>query len=166
MRHLIIQHIPRLRRYARALLQGDRLAADDLVQDCLERALSRKHHWKPGTDLRAWLFTIMHNLYANQVRRGCNGPRFVPLAEGEEAPSPATGSGELELQDLTRAMEQLSPEQRELLLLVSLEGLSYREAAQILGVAEGTVMSRLSRARQQLRAQLEGGPAPRLRRIK
>ena len=167
LQHRVVEHIPRLRRYARALLRGDALAADDLVQDCLERALSRLHRWERGSDLRAWLFTIMHNVYANQVRRSVNGPQFVNLPE-EEPPGPAPNSVEsaANLEGLQRALEWLSPDQREILMLVALEGLSYREVATILDIPEGTVMSRLSRARRQLRNVLAQGSAPSIRRVK
>jgi RNA polymerase sigma-70 factor (ECF subfamily) len=163
----IVEHIPRLRRYARALLRGDTLAADDLVQDCLERALSRLHRWRRGTDLRAWLFTIMHNIYANQVRRVSNGPQFVVLPEEAEVPAnQSAAERSLELRDVHRAIATLPPDQREILLLVSLEGLRYHEVALILDIPEGTVMSRLSRARQQLRATLAQSKTQPLRRVK
>ncbi|GAB6044137.1 sigma-70 family RNA polymerase sigma factor [Endothiovibrio diazotrophicus] len=163
----VVEHIPRLRRYARALLRGDSLAADDLVQDCLERALSRMHHWRRGSDLRAWLFTIMHNVYVNQVRRSVDGPQFIELAEDDPPAATAAGveSG-VALDELQNALGGLSPDQREILLLVTLEGLRYQEVATILGIPEGTVMSRLSRARQQLRKALARDTAPSLRRIK
>lgn len=163
----IVEYIPRLRRYARALLRGDVLAADDLVQDCLERALSRLHRWREGSDLRAWLFTIMHNIYVNQVRRWNNSPQLVGMPAEENAPSqPSTAELSVELRDLDLAVAALPPDQREILLMVALEGLRYREVATILGVPEGTVMSRLSRARQQLRKTLSEGSADRLRRVK
>jgi len=160
----VVEHIPRLRRYARALLRGDVLAADDLVQDCLERALGRLHRWRAGTDLRAWLFTIMHNVYVNQVRRSANGPQFAPLDDGFEAA--ARAEARAEAQDLEQALAALSEDQREILLLVALEGLRYQEVATILGIPEGTVMSRLSRARAQLRTALCHDRARPLRRIK
>jgi RNA polymerase sigma-70 factor (ECF subfamily) len=121
---LVEQEIPRLRRYARALTRAsDR--ADDLVQDTLLRALTKLHLWQPGTDIRAWLFTIMHHQYVNTVRR--------------------------QLVELDRALAQLSAEQREVLLLVGLEGMDYESVAQILNVPIGTVRSRLSRGRERLR---------------
>lgn len=158
----IVQYIPRLRRYARALMRGNAGAADDLVQDCLERALSRLHLWRRGSDLRAWLFTVMHNLYVNQLRRS---GREVTL---EEVPEPLPDSthdagyaGEIE-----QALGQLQPDQREILLMVTLEGMSYREVATVLGIPEGTVMSRLARARERLRRALDGEGSVELRRIK
>lgn len=163
----IVDYIPRLRRYARVLLRGDVLAADDLVQDCLERALSKLHRWRRGSDLRAWLFTIMHNLYVNQVRRACNAPQFVGLPDEDMGPAdPVAAESDLELRDLARAVEELAPDQREILLLVCVEGLRYQEVAAVLGIPEGTVMSRLSRARRQLRASLALEEVPGLRRVK
>lgn len=163
----VVEYIPRLRRYARALMRGDVLAADDLVQDCLERALSRLHRWQRGSDLRAWLFTIMHNVYVNQVRRVAQGPQFVELAE-DDPPGPAVSGVEsgIVLAELQRALDWLAPDQREILLLVGLEGLRYHEVAAILGIPEGTVMSRLSRARRQLRQVLSHERSPSLRRVK
>lgn len=163
----LIEYIPNLRRYARALMRGDALAADDLVQDCLERALSRLHRWRVGSDLRAWLFTIMHNIHANQARRYSNGPKFVELIESENH-SPISGDAEnqLKLRDLHRAITDLPPEQREILLLVSLEGLRYQDVANILDVPVGTVMSKLSRARKRLREIVNDTQAKHIRRVK
>jgi len=147
----IVSLIPRLRRYARALT-GDRAAADDLVQDTLERGWSKLHLFRPGTDLRAWLFTVMHNVYVNQLRAARPG---APL--GDEMPElsrPARESDGLELRDLDTAIRRLPPEQREVLLLVALEDMSYGEAARTLDIPIGTVMSRLSRARDKLRSGL------------
>jgi RNA polymerase sigma-70 factor (ECF subfamily) len=167
LQNQIVEHIPRLRRYARALMRGDTLAADDLVQDCLERALSRFSSWKRGSDLRAWLFTIMHNVYVNQVRRSSSGPRFVELPE-QEPPGQASTQAEsaVNLDNLQRSLEYLSPDQREILMLITVEGLRYKEVASILDIPEGTVMSRLSRARQQLRTLLAQGHSPSIRRVK
>ena len=157
---LIAQQIPRLRRYARALT-GDRSAADDLVQDTLERALSRFHLWRRGSDLRAWLFTIMHNLYVNQARSRAR--RQQESLESELAAEVLRGRDPdwLELRDLASALAHVPDEQRAVLLLVGLEQFTYDEAARILEVPIGTVMSRLSRARERLRALLggEGGVA-------
>lgn len=152
---LIQQHIPRLRRYARALT-GDRSAADDLVQDTLERGLSRFHLWRSGSDLRAWLFTIMHNIYVNQVRSRARHQHEAletePAAEAVRAPEPDW----LELRDLDNALARLPDEQRVVLLLVGLEQFTYDEAARILDIPIGTVMSRLSRGRERLRMILSG----------
>jgi RNA polymerase sigma-70 factor (ECF subfamily) len=152
----IVELIPRLRRYARALA-GDRNAADDLVQDTLERAWSKLHLYRRGTDLRAWLFSVMHNVYVNQRRAARIS---VPLDEEmPELAQPVREIDTLVLRDLDAAIRRLPPEQREVLLLVALEEMSYGEAADTLGVPIGTVMSRLSRAREKLRAMLSGLPA-------
>ncbi|HXF65902.1 MAG TPA: RNA polymerase sigma factor [Burkholderiales bacterium] len=151
----IAQLIPRLRRYARALT-GERDAADDLVQDTLERALSRFHLWRRGSDLRAWLFTIMHNVYVNQLRSSRRHP-LEPLADGlAEDELRAREPDWLELRDLEGALARLAPEQRAVVLLVGLEQFTYEEAARVLGIPIGTVMSRLARGRERLRAILAG----------
>jgi RNA polymerase sigma-70 factor, ECF subfamily len=151
----VVAFIPRLRRYARALI-GERGAADDLVQDTLERALSKFHLWRRGSDLRAWLFTIMHNVHVNQVR---SRREIAPLDdEVLEQPVRATHDTALEARDLERALRLLSVEQREVLLLVVLEEMTYEEVATTLGIPIGTVMSRLSRAREKLRRLMEGLP--------
>ena len=163
----VVSYIPHLRRYARALMGDDVLAADDLVQDCLERALSRIHLWRKGSDLRAWLFTIMHNLYANHIRKLSSAPQFVELEPDKNTNTDgAKAEQELEIRDIQQAIETLSPDQREVLLLVSLEGLQYQQVASILGVPEGTVMSKLSRARNKLRAIMQFEKPERLRRVK
>jgi RNA polymerase sigma-70 factor (ECF subfamily) len=151
------EHIPRLRRYARALT-GDRHRADDLVQDALERAWNKFHLWRPGSDLRAWLFTIMHNVFVNQWRQGAFADSGVPLEEEALAvPSSAADQEQaFVLRDLEAALARLPADHREVLLLVGLENLRYEEAAEVLGVPIGTVMSRLSRAREQLRRQMAG----------
>jgi len=152
--HLILEHIPRLRRYARALL-GDRYAADDLVQDTLERAWNKFHLWRPGSDLRAWLFAIMHNVFVNQVRsRKSEIERTM-----EELPAiavRATQSDALELADVERSLRGLPEEQREVLLLVAVEEMTYDEVSHALAIPVGTVMSRLSRARERLRRLIAG----------
>jgi RNA polymerase sigma factor (sigma-70 family) len=159
----IVELIPRLRRYARALA-GDRSAADDLVQDTLERAWSKFHLYRRGTDLRAWLFTVMHNVYVNQLRSA-----KVSASLDEEMPElarPARETDALVLRDLEAAIRRLPPEQREVLLLVALEDMSYDAAAQALGIPIGTVMSRLARAREKLRAMLAGLPPGKLKVVK
>jgi RNA polymerase sigma-70 factor (ECF subfamily) len=149
--------IPRLRRYARALT-GERTAADDLVQDTLERAWSKLHLWRSGSDLRAWLFTIMHNVHVNQVRsRGAAAT--IPIDdELPDAPVRPTQADMLEVRDIDTALKRLPTEQREVLLLVALEHMSYQETATALGIPIGTVMSRLARARERLRMLLDPGP--------
>jgi RNA polymerase sigma-70 factor (ECF subfamily) len=147
----IEEEIPRLRRYARALTR-DITAADDLVQDCLTRALSKVHLWQDGTDLRAWLFTILHNQYVNHVRRAVREGAAVALSDTEPLLTSAPNQGKrLELRDLERAIAKLPDEQRSVLLLVGLEGMRYEEVASVLDVPVGTIRSRLSRGREMLR---------------
>ena len=148
------QHIPRLRRYARALT-GDRAAADDLVQDTLERALSRFHLWRRGSDLRAWLFTIMHNIFVNQARSRMRYPHDA-LDESTADALQYREPDWSDLRDIGGALAKLPVEQRTVVLLVGLEQFTYEEAARVLEVPIGTVMSRLSRARERLRALLGG----------
>lgn len=154
-----IQHIPRLRRYARALT-GDRARADDLVQDTLERALIKLHLWRPGSDLRAWLFTIMHNVYINQLRAHSGAAASTLDDEALQVAAQPVQPDLLELRDLQTMLSRLPDEQREVLLMVGLEQLTYEEAAGVLGIPVGTVMSRLSRARERLRALLAGANVP------
>jgi len=153
--------IPRLRRYARALTR-DVVAADDLVQDCLTRALGKLHLWQDGTDLRAWLFTILHNQYVNYIRRAVREGSAVGLNESEPLLSRAPQQGKrLEMRDLERAIAKLPEEQRIVILLVGLEGMRYEEVAVVLDVPVGTIRSRLSRGREALRrltnGMVEGG---------
>jgi RNA polymerase sigma-70 factor, ECF subfamily len=160
----IVAEIPRLRRYARALT-GDAERADDLVQDTLERALAKWSLWRHGSNLRAWLFTIMHNAFINQVR----APQAVDYRAEEnmpEAAQRATQSDGLELRDLDRALGHLPLDQREVLLLIALEDLSYAQTATVLGVPIGTVMSRLARGRARLRTVLAGDSATMLKVVK
>jgi len=143
--------IPRLRRYARALTR-DVVTADDLVQDCLTRALGKLHLWQEGSDLRAWLFTILHNQHVNHIRRSVREGAVVAFNESEPLLSRAPQQGKrLELRDLERAVAKLPTEQRSVVLLVGLEGMRYEEVAAVLGVPVGTVRSRLSRGREALR---------------
>jgi RNA polymerase sigma-70 factor (ECF subfamily) len=149
--HDIEAEIPRLRRYARALTR-DVASADDLVQDCLTRALGKLHLWQQGSDLRAWLFTILHNQYVNHIRRAVREGATVALNETEPMLSRAPQQGKrLELRDLERAIAQLPEEQRSVILLVGLEGMRYEEVAAVLDVPIGTIRSRLSRGREALR---------------
>jgi len=149
---LVKQEIPRLRRYARALTRASD-PADDLVQDTLLRALTKLHLWQPGTDIRAWLFTIMHHQYVNTVRREAREATTVVDIEHISSNLVATTdpTARRQLVELDRALARLSAEQREVLLLVGLEGMDYGSVAQILGVPIGTVRSRLSRGRERLR---------------
>lgn len=160
-----IAHIPRLRRYAQALV-GDAVRADDLVQDTLERACQKWALWRPpaaasSDDARkallSWLLTIMHNLYANQWQQAAQH-RTVELDDSHDLSHDPTMQMTVRL-DLERALGRLSPSSREVLLLVAMEQFSYAETAKMLGIPVGTVMSRLSRARDQLRHLMEGeGP--------
>jgi RNA polymerase sigma-70 factor (ECF subfamily) len=164
---LIATESPRLRRYAWALT-GDRAAADDLVQDCLERAWSRLHLWRRGSNLRAWLFTILHNIYVNDVRRRMRRPVVVPLTDAAVPPAvPPTQDHGIEVANVAAALSRLPEDQRAALLLVGLEELSYREAAAALGIPAGTLMSRLHRGRERLRGLLMSGAGDEtLKRVK
>ncbi len=162
----IVEQIPHLRRYARALL-GDSERADDLVQDCLERTWSRFHMVRSDGNLRAWMFTIMHNLNANAARRASRRPRTIAYEHDIHAVSVDGGQeGRVAMTGLSRALEQLSAEQREVVLLVGLEQMTYEEVARIVGVPLGTVMSRLHRGRERLRSLYDGEAPPALRRVK
>jgi len=148
----IVQHIPAMRRYARSLT-GDVWAADDLVQDTLERACSKWRLWLAGTDLRAWLFTVMHNIFISDVRsvqRRSGAHPAVPLEDAAHELQAPPSTADLQM-DLQRCLLQLPPDQRAVLLLVTMEDLGYAEVAKITGVPVGTVMSRLSRARERMR---------------
>ncbi|ANN80647.1 RNA polymerase sigma factor [Bordetella flabilis] len=151
MMRLVEPLIPSLRRYARALLH-DRSAADDLVQDCLERVIGRWHQRRDGGDARKWVFAILHNLAMDQLRRARPRGGDVPLDAVDDAALAVRGSQEdgLHYGDVLRALEQLPEEQRSVLLLVSVEDMTYEEAAKVLDIPTGTVTSRLSRAREKL----------------
>lgn len=153
----LLAELPRLRRYARALV-GERAAADDLVQDTLERAWARAAQWRPDGELRAWLFGIMHNLRMDQLRRP--GLSTRSLEDGDlDLPTRPTQADALEVGDLDAALARLPEEQRAVLLLVALEEMRYDEVAATLGIPLGTVMSRLSRGRERLRTIMDGGRA-------
>ncbi len=147
---LLEAEIPRLRRYARALTR-EVTRADDLVQNCLTRAVAKQHLWQPGTDLRAWLFTILHNQHVNDVRKLMKEGNNVDIEDCAPLPVLPRADAVLELRDLERAMAKLAMEQRQVILMVCLEGMSYEQVAQVLGIPIGTVRSRLSRGRDQLR---------------
>jgi RNA polymerase sigma-70 factor (ECF subfamily) len=151
--------IPALRRYARALTR-DVDIAEDLVQDTLVRAL-RSEHLFHGGEIRSWLYTILTNLNRNRLRALARRPVIGLISE--DVPDP--NGGETGARDIDRALASLVEEQRSALLLVALEGMSYRQIAEIQGVPIGTVMSRLARARAQIKAFLDGEP-PKLRRVK
>jgi RNA polymerase sigma-70 factor (ECF subfamily) len=147
-RNELIAALPRLRRYAR-LLTGDRCRADDLVQDALERALERESTFRSGANLRAWLFSLMHNLFIDGVRAREVVDWSVDSSELPEVVA-SQQSDPAQLRDIHSALEKLPVDQREVLLLVAVEGLRYREAAEALGLPIGTVMSRLARAREKM----------------
>jgi RNA polymerase sigma-70 factor, ECF subfamily len=154
IRSLIANEIPRLRRYARALVRNQE-TADDLVQDTLVRALSKIHLWQPGTDLRAWLFTLMHNQYVNFVRRAVREGSQTSLDAAIDLGHQANQQTSLTLRDLQSALDKLPDEQRQVVLLIGLEGMRYEEVAEILDVPVGTIRSRLSRAREALRERMD-----------
>ena len=151
---LFAAEIPRLRRYALALLR-DRDRADDLVQDTILHGLEKLHLFQTGTNLRAWLFTIMHNQHINSFRRSVRRGQTIHV-EKVHLVTPASQASSLELRDLDRAIALLPEEQRTALLLVGLEGMTYEEVAQICNVPVGTVRSRISRGREALRHMLKG----------
>jgi RNA polymerase sigma-70 factor (ECF subfamily) len=159
----LVEHLPRLRRYARALTR-DAARADDLVQDTLERALVKLDLWRPGSDLRAWLFTLMHNLHVNQSRAA--RPSHAELDTARDVPVPGGQMTALALRDIDAALAALPDEQREVVLLVGLEQFAYAEAAGILGIPVGTVMSRLARGRERLRDLLAGTTPVQLKVVK
>jgi RNA polymerase sigma-70 factor (ECF subfamily) len=166
---LIEPVIPRLRRYARALLR-DSAAADDLVQDSLERAVGRWHQRRGDGDARSWLFTILHNLAMNRLRQDVRRGQHLPIeaASPDAIEHPANQEAGLHHRDILEALGRLPHDQRAILLLVGVEDLSYADAAKALDVPIGTVMSRLSRARARLREELAGCETapPHLRRVK
>jgi RNA polymerase sigma-70 factor (ECF subfamily) len=151
----IIACIPSLRRYARGLV-GDSNAADDLVQDTLERAWSRFSMWQKRSDIRAWMFSIMHNRFVDHVRAQSHRSEFTAGDDLPEVSQRPRQVDALELRDLDRALQRLPLKQREVLLLIGVEELSYEEVSTVLDIPVGTVMSRLSRARAQLRVELQG----------
>lgn len=162
----ILAEIPRLRRYARALLR-DRDAADDLVQDCLERALSRLENWRSGESPRRWLFTIMHHLFIDQMRQAKRRSDTVIVAPeaAERVAMPATQLDTVASREVFDALQAISADRRAALLMVSVEGFSYAEAANILGVPAGTLMSRIARGREELRALLDDAQRRRTFRV-
>ncbi|MEX3943552.1 sigma-70 family RNA polymerase sigma factor [Paraburkholderia sp. BR10937] len=162
----VVGLLPQLRRFARALT-GDRAWADDLVQDTAERALTRVRAFRPDSNLKAWLLTILRHLYIDQLRRG----RHEIVVDEESAPwntleMPRGDVDSLTLRDVERALYRLPLEQREVLLLVCVEELSYQDVSSALNVPMGTVMSRLSRAREHMRTLLAEGTPQRLASVK
>jgi RNA polymerase sigma-70 factor (ECF subfamily) len=165
----LVAAIPRLRRYAR-VLTGDAVRADDLVQDTLARAWEKRRLWRSGSDLRAWLFTIMHNVHVNQLALARRDAANVsidadPGNPAWQLPVRANQLDRVELLELVALIGRLSPDQREVLLLAAVEELRYDEIANVLAIPIGTVMSRLSRARDKLR-RLSVEPASALRVVK
>ncbi len=166
-REAIIDELPRLRRYARALVR-DADAADDLVQDCVERSLSRLHQFREGTDMRPWLFTIMHSIFVNGVSRRKTTVDIEEISPSQEtrlSTPPEQGKG-LVMRDLEVAIARLSDEQREVVILIGLEDMTYKQAAEITGAPLGTVMSRLARGRERLAQMMNGNDLSVLRRVK
>jgi RNA polymerase sigma-70 factor (ECF subfamily) len=161
----LVAAIPRLRRYAR-VLTGDAARADDLVQETLARGWEKRRLWAAGTDLRAWLFTIMHNVFVNQRALAMRDAQNVSLdGEGEagaawQVPVRPAQQAHVELQEALRELSRLPAEQREVLVLAAVEEMRYEEIAAVLSIPVGTVMSRLSRARAKLRRSLEGNGSP------
>ena len=154
----LLTWVPRLRRYARALA-GNRDDADDLVQDTLERAWAKSALWRGVADMRAWLFGIMHNLHVDAVRR----PKLTTVSMDDDTPEVAvapTQGERLAVLDLQAALDLLPIEQKQIVLLVALEDMAYADVAKALGIPIGTVMSRLSRGRERLRALMEGRGEP------
>jgi RNA polymerase sigma-70 factor (ECF subfamily) len=159
------RQIPALRRYAYALTR-EHDAADDLVQDCLERALSRWLLRRDGADLAAWLFAILRNLYIDRYRARQRRGRHLPIEDALDVAAVAEQEGAVDARDALAALDHLPEEQRSILLLVGVEDLSYEEVSRLMGIPLGTVMSRLSRARQRLRTLIETGRSTLIRRVK
>ena len=151
--------IPHLRRYSRALTR-DREAADDLVQDTLERTISRLEKFREGTDLRSWMFTIMHNVHIDQCRRQRRRGIDVPVEDWTpDSHHPAPQPWYIELRNLGENFDRLRDSEQDVIRLVGLQGLKYEEAARELGVKVGTIKSRLFRARATLRRMQDHGAA-------
>ena len=163
----LVAEIPYLRRFARAL-SGDAALADDLVQDCIERALRKTEYYDPARPLRAWLFAVLRNIFISGLRR--QGRATIvktvdELIDGEDAVRPVQEDRLISSQ-VTEALNRLPAQHREVIALVALEEMSYRDVAEILGIPIGTVMSRLSRARESLKQILEDRGHTVLRRVK
>ena len=162
----IVAEVPRMMRYARALLRnkGD---AEDLVHDCIVRALANLSGWRDGDNPRNWLFTIMHNIHIDGIRKQARRPTLVPMEDWDDSHGYVSPSTEVIGSEIDQALAALPLEQRQCVLLIGLEGLSYAAAAQVLGIPVGTVMSRLSRGREGMRQRLDPNKErPTLRRVK
>jgi RNA polymerase sigma-70 factor (ECF subfamily) len=146
--HLLPPHISHLQRYALSLTRN-RDSGNDLVQSCLERALAKQHQWEQGSDLRAWLLTIMHNIFISEIRRGVREQKRLRMADIHLRVSDPEFF--CWLQEVRDALERLPADRRDLLLSVSLDGISYEHGAESLGLPLGTFRSRLARTRAQLR---------------
>lgn len=163
----LTKELPHLRRFARALC-GDRALADDLVQDCLERAMAKSHLYDPARPLRAWLYAVLRNIFISGLRRDGRSAIIKTvddLVDGEDAVA-AAQEDRISVRQIGEALDRLPTQHREVIVLVGLEEMSYRDVAEILAVPIGTVMSRLSRARNQLRDILEQRGTTVLRRVK
>jgi RNA polymerase sigma-70 factor, ECF subfamily len=152
--HCLEKEIPRLRRYARALTRNV-TRADDLVQETLARAVQKQHLWQPGSDLRAWLFTIMHNQNVNQVRRAMRDSIIELESCSQTLVATTDPTASRQLRELERALGELPEDQRQVILLIGLEGMSYEQTAAALNIPVGTVRSRLSRGRDALRTLMD-----------
>jgi RNA polymerase sigma-70 factor, ECF subfamily len=163
----LIAELPFLRRFARGLC-GDPALADDLVQDCVERALVKSHLYDPARPLRAWLYAVLRNIYVSNWRRNAKhaNAKVLDDLQGFEGAVQPDQESNFSVLLITDALDTLPAQQREVLVLVSLEGVSYSQAAEIIGVPIGTIMSRLSRARTHLQNILEERGTPVLRRVK
>lgn len=158
--------VPALRRYARALTRNPE-RADDLVQDCIERAIRKRLLWRPTGQVKSWLFRILLNLYRNELRVARRRGKHIAVEAMPVEPAVAPAQpGRIALAEMARAIDTLGDDQREALLLVVLDGMSYAEAADAIGVPIGTLMSRLGRARAALRTLTDTGEGPRLRTVK
>ena len=165
-KQLVVDQIPALRRYARALT-GNRDAADELVQDCVERAWRRFYLWRRGTNVRTWLFTIMHNLHVNSIRKAKSVPVHTSLSDVDNvAHVQPIQEIVVEVSNLVDGLARLPEHQREVILLVSLQEMTYQEVANVLGIPIGTVMSRLARGRERLRHIMSGDKSVDVQRVK
>ncbi len=166
-RNDLVKELPTLRRFARGLC-GDASLADDLVQDCIERALVKSHLYDPARPLRAWLYAVLRNIYVSNWRRNSKftGAKHIDDMDGFEGSVPPDQDSNFSVALITDALDTLPAQQREVLVLISLEEMSYAHAAEIIGVPIGTIMSRLSRARAHLQNILEERGTTILRRVK
>jgi RNA polymerase sigma-70 factor (ECF subfamily) len=163
----LVNEVPHLRRFARGLC-GDPSLADDLVQDCVERALAKVHLYDPSRPLRAWLYAVLRNIHVSGLRRAGRSQVAMSIDDmgaGEDAVA-SDQESQIGVRNISEALDRLPPAHREVIMLIALEDMSYRDVAEITGVPLGTVMSRLSRARSSLRNILEGKDVPSLRQVK